>query len=433
MGRSALAIFAAFGTVADRMAKKTTSAGMGDPVVPPRHPSPLHVQTHLKPARSKAISWQTRSMKFILYTALAATTLVAAPVAVSPSLIDSPQIGGLEFKSLSSLSFGPDGFLLVAEPGTASIVVIQTGDVGPEKKVLEKPVADIGSVIASGLGARREDITIKDLAANPASGRLYLAVQRRPDNAVLIVTVDAAGKVAPFDTANLPWARITLPGSTASKVTNITDVAFDGTHVFATGTCNEEFASRIFTIPVPVKHGSTASVFSAETYHVAHRKWETKAPIQSFIPYSQNGETYVVGAFACTPVAKFKLNDLRSGDQVKGVSMVELGSGNRPLDLFSYTDKSGKDWLVVQTQRFAKNTFGPSQMWAARISMDYLDAAQTNENAARRDVGKPKGPAGIEIVDSLFGAVQADKLDNSRAIILKDNEGSLSLEVVDLP
>ena len=56
---------------------------------------------------------------------------------------------------------------------------------------------------------------------------------------------------------------VTLPGGTDSKVTNITDVAFDGERVFATGTCNEEFASRIFTIPVPVKHGSTAGVISA--------------------------------------------------------------------------------------------------------------------------------------------------------------------------
>jgi hypothetical protein len=205
---------------------------------------------------------------------------------------------------------------------------------------------------------------------------------------------------------------------------------------FATGTCNEEFASRIFTIPVPIKHGATASVFSAETYHVAHRKWETKAPIQSFVPYSSKEGTYVVGAFACTPVAKFKVDDLESGAQVKGVSMVELGSGNRPLDLFSYTDKSGKEWLVVHTQRFKQNAFGPSKMWGARISMDYLDAQapdKTNENAARRDEKEHVGPQGIEIVDALFGAVQVDKLSESEAIVLRDTEGTLSLEVAALP
>jgi hypothetical protein len=358
--------------------------------------------------------------------------LSAAPVAAS-ALIESPQTGGLQLKSLSSISFGPEGLLLVAEPGTASVLAIQTGDVGPAKARLEKPVADIGAVIADGLGAKKEDITIKDLAVNQASGRVYLAVQRRPDNAVMIMTVDAAGKVAPLNLDPLPWVRVTLPGGTASKVTNITDVAFDKDRVFATGTCNEEFASRIFTIPVPIKHGATASVFSAETYHVAHRKWETKAPIQSFVPYSSKEGTYVVGAFACTPVAKFMVDDLESGAQVKGMSMVELGSGNRPLDLFSYEDKSGKEWLVVHTQRFKQNAFGPSKMWGARISMDYLNAAETNEKAARRDEKEAKGPDGIEIVDALFGAVQVDKLSNTEVVVLRDNAGTLSLEVATLP
>ena len=141
----------------------------------------------------------------------------------------------------------------------------------------------------------------------------------------------------------------------------------------------------------------------------------------------------MVGAFACTPVAKFKVDDLESGAQVKGVSMVELGSGNRPLDLFSYTDKSGKEWLVVHTQRFKQNAFGPSKMWGARISMDYLDAAETNEKATRRDEKSAKGPEGIEIVESLFGAVQADKISNTEAIVLKHNDGTLSLEVAALP
>jgi len=237
--------------------------------------------------------------------ALCLSIIFLATLSASASLLDSPQKGGLQIQSLSSLSFGPEGLLLVAEPATASVVAIQTGDAGLKNERLDKPVADIGAQIAAGLGAKKEDITIKDLAVNPASGRVYLGVLRRPDNAVLIVSAGADGKVAPLNFEPLAWVRITLPGGTASKVTNITDVAFDKDRVFATGTCNEKFASRIFTIPVPLKIGATASVFSAETYHVAHRKWEDKAPIQSFIPYQSKEGTFVVGAFACTPVAKF--------------------------------------------------------------------------------------------------------------------------------
>ena len=225
---------------------------------------------------------------------------------------------------------------------------------------------------------------------------------------------------------------MTLPGVTSAKSTNITDVACTADRILAAGSCNEEFASKIFSLPLPLEHGATASVYSAETYHVAHGKWETRAPISSFIPHEEDGKSFVVGAFACTPVAKFPLDDLKSGAQVKGVSMVELGSGNRPLDLFEY-EKGGKRWLVTHTQRFHKPLFGPSEFWGARVDMAYLNSEKVNENATRRDTKQAKGPEGIEIVDALFGAVQVAKLDNSKAVVLRDHEGALAIETVELP
>lgn len=365
-----------------------------------------------------------------LLTLLAGVSLLTSVVAAP---LQDAQKGGLVLKNVSALGFGPEGLLLVADSGQSAILAIDTGDTGPFLK-LATPVADLGSVIAGGLGTTADQLTFIDLAVNPASGKIYLAVQRRPDNATLVLTIDAAGRVLPLDTARATWAAVTLPGGTSSKVTRITDVAFDGDRIFATGSANEEFASRIFTLPVPVRHGASAAVFSAETYHVAHRKWETKAPIQSFIPYHAKDGRYVVGAFACTPVARFRVDDIDSGAKVKGVSMVELGSGNRPLDLFEYTDASGKEWLVVHTQRFKDNLFGPSKFWGARVSMDYVNAVEdVNEKAVWRDVKEKKGPEGIEILDALFGAVQVDRLGEREMVVLREQEGRYSLEVAALP
>lgn len=358
----------------------------------------------------------------------------AAPVAASAEWMTQAQTGGLQLKSVSALAFGDSGVLLVAEPSTASIIAIQTGDVGPFAKLAAK-VPDFGRVVADGLGVAADQITVRDLAVNPASGRIYVAVSRKPDNAPVIVTVDAQGAVSMMNTDRMPWARVTLPGGSGSKVTTITDVAFAGDRILAAGSCNEEFASRVFSILLPLENGATASAFSAETYHVSHRKWETRAPISSFVPFTEDGRRYVVGAFACTPIAKFRVDDLQSGAQVKGVSMVELGSGNRPLDLFTY-QKGGKDWLVVHTQRFHKPLFGASAYWGARVDMGYLKGEtpeKTNENAVRRNVKESKGPDGIEIVDALFGAVQVDKLGDAEAVALMDREGRLSLEVIALP
>ena len=362
-----------------------------------------------------------------------AAVLTAAPFSHA-ALLENAQPSGLKLKTLSTLTFGPKGVLILADSSTATVTAIETGDTGP-LLALSQPVKDVAGTIAGGLGTDAGNISVLDMAVNPASGKVYLAVQRRPDNATLIVTIGSDGQVAPLDTSKLSHASVTLPGGAGSKITKVTDVAFDRDRIFATGSCNEEFASRIFTIPVPVKHGATADVFSAETYHVAHRKWETKAPIQSFIPYHSKEGRYVVGAFACTPVAKFRVDDLENGAKVKGVSMVELGSGNRPIDLFDYIDSDGKEWLVVHTQRFKENSFGPSKLWGARISMDYINAAedQANENAARRDVNEKSGPEGIEIVDALFGAVQVAKLGDRDMIVLRDTEGRLDLEVAALP
>lgn len=364
---------------------------------------------------------------------LALLAVASLAVAAAAAPLQDARKGGLNFKNVSALGFGPDGLLLVADSGQAAVLAIDTGDSGPFLK-LTAPVADLGSVVAGGLGTTAENLNFIDLAVNPASGKVYLAVQRRPDNASLVLTVDAAGRVQPLDTTAVAWAAVTLPGGTDSKVTRVTDVAFDRDRIFATGSANEEFASRIFTIPVPVRHGDTAAVFSAETYHVAHRKWETKAPIQSFIPYHAKDGRYVVGAFACTPVARFRVDDIESGAKVKGVSMVELGSGNRPLDLFEYTDASGKEWLVVHTQRFKDNLFGPSKFWGARISMDYVNAVEeVNEKAVWRDVKEKQGPEGIEILDALFGAVQVDRLDDREMVVLREQDGRFSLEVAALP
>lgn len=353
------------------------------------------------------------------------TTLHAGPA--PDTLLKNAQHGGLKLEAAGALSFGPQGLLVIAEPRMGSVVAVQTGDAGPVKKLKQK-VADVSGLVAKAVGATAENVTINDLAVNPQSGLIYLSVSRKPDNAASVVTIDADGKAAELKFDAMPWARVTLPGVTATKATNITDVAVASDRILAAGTCNEEFASKIFSIPLPMEHGATAGVYSAETYHVSHKKWETRAPISSFIPHEEGGKHYIVGAFACTPVAKFPLDDLKSGAQVKGVSVVELGSGNRPLDLFEY-EKGGKRWIVTHTQRFHKPLFGPSEYWGARMDAKYLDAADTNENAIRRDTKQAKGPEGIEIVDALFGARHVAKLDNDAAIVLRDG----ALETVTLP
>jgi len=367
---------------------------------------------------------------------LAGTALFAALSTSLPaaSHLKDAATGDPKLRSVGAMSFGPGGLLLVTEPRHAAIVAIETGDTGPVQK-LKQRVDNVGALLAARLGAPEGGVTIADMAVNPASGKIYLSVTRKPDNASLIVIVTADGQAAPLDYAKAKHARVSLPAADTAKVGNVSNVAFAGDRVLAAGSSNEEFSSKIFTLSLPLAHGGSAMPVSAETYHVAHGKWETKAPITSFVPMEENGKHYVVGSFACTPIAKFELDDLKPNAQVKGTSVVELGSGNRPLDMFTY-EKDGKQWLVTHTQRFHQNLFGPSKYWGARVDMSHIkvrDEAKINQKAVRRDVKQPKGPEGIEIVDSLFGAVHVDKLSNTEVVVLREQGTALTLEIAPLP
>ncbi len=376
----------------------------------------------------------------IVLAALACSlTQVQAADKGAASYFKEPSSGGLELTSIGKIAFGPAGMLLVSDPKTTSIVAVDTGDAGPVRK-LAKRVDDIEAVLAKAAGVA--GVLIVDMAVNPASGSIYFSVTERPGNRPHLLALDPDGtaKVVPLGKAS--HVRMTLPTSESAQLRNVTDLAWGDDSVIVAGQSSEEFANKIYEIPSPLENGENARFFSAETFHVAHNKWETKAPIQSFIPWEENGDFYIVGAFACTPIAKFPISELESGAKIKGTSVVELGSGNRPRDMFTYK-KDGVEWLVTNTQRFQKNLFGPSKYWAARVKMDYLNAASpedTNENAVRRDVNVPNGPAakGIEVVETLFGAVMVSQLANEEVIVLRETdsaneEAPHAVELVTLP
>lgn len=355
------------------------------------------------------------------------------------SYLKSPEKSGLVLKSAGKISFGPAGLLLVSDPSAASVVAIDTGDVGPVKSLSSK-VNNVEQVLAKALDS--ETALVMDMAVNPASGKIYFSVNVQPGNKPHLVAMDSSGAVTELGLDALSYVRMTLPTGENGKLRNVTDLAWGKDSVIVAGQSSEEFANKIFQIPAPLEHGVNAHFLSAETYHVAHRKWETKAPIQSFIPWEEDGDFYIVGAFACTPIAKFPISDLESGSKIKGTSVVELGSGNRPRDMFIY-EKGGVEWLVTNTQRFKKNLFGPSKYWAARVKLEYLDADEPdeiNENAARRNANAPNGPdaKGMEVVEELFGAVIVSQLENEKVVVLREvdpsGEGKAhNVELVSLP
>jgi hypothetical protein len=296
-------------------------------------------------------------------------------------------------------------------------------------------IEKIDEKLAGRIGTTPKGIEILHLAVNPASGVAYIALRKQDDKTSLILTVDGAGKIDEFALDNVKYARLALPAGAKAPLDKVTDVAWAEDRVLVAGRANEEFASKIYSIAAPLEHDSNATISSTETYHVAHGRWETKAPMQTILPYQEDGKRYLVGAFTCTPLVKYPLDEIKPDAKVKGVSMVELGQGNVPQDMFVY-EKNGHSYVLVNTVRRFGKQFGNSPYWTARVDLDLLrDSEKTNTKAIRRldATGKPQTDQ-IKMVDEYQGVVHMDRLDNDNALVLRtDSTGSWTLTPLALP
>src|SRR5262245_11208312 len=240
--------------------------------------------------------------------------------------------GDPKLKSIEAINFGAGGLLLIGDGRGAQVIAVQTGDT---KAISWKKteIDDIQSELAGRLGANAKGIQIIKVAVNPASHTAYFAVRKLDGKQDLILTLDGIGKIREFSLADVKYTRYALPPD-KSPITKITDITAAGDRILVAAQANETFASKIYVISE-----TKATCVSTETYHVAHNAWETRAPIRTIIPYEEAGKRFLVGAFTCTPIVKYYLDDIQSGDKVKGQSIIELGAGNHPLKIFTYEKK----------------------------------------------------------------------------------------------
>jgi hypothetical protein len=368
----------------------------------------------------------------------AAFTSLTSNAADAPKVLHNPVKGTPEIGKIDVISFAPNGTLLIGDAAKSQILAIETGDT-QEVTGDYQLVPGIQKKIAGLVGAPEKGIEIIDLAINPDSRRLYLAVRKQDDNAHLILTMTPDGMIEHFQIKDVNYVRVPIPQGTEAPINTLTDVTWARDRIVAAARCKEEFASKIFAAEAPLRHDASGQMYSAETYHVAHGKWETRAPMSVLIPYEEeDGSLYIVGAFSCTPVVKYPIESLQPGAKIKGISMIELGSGNRPLDMFAYNKSENGDGnasVLTNTFRFhhEKRPFGPSPYWACRFDQDLLSAKDTNEAAIRRLKGNDPATDKIELAEPFHGVVQMDRLDNQNALALRETETGLELVTLALP
>lgn len=342
--------------------------------------------------------------------------------------------GTPDVKSINVIEFAPGGVLLIGDGTASQILAVQTGDTEAVKQP-KATIEGIAAKLAASMGTTAKGIEIIDLAVNTASGRIYFAVRHQADRKYILLTLDGTGEIDEFSLKDVTYARLPLSAGDSAKVSAITDVAWADDRIVAAGRSNESFSSKIFSIDAPLSHEAVSSSYSAKTYHVSHRRWETKAPMSVVLPLRENGKTWIVGAFSCTPIVKYPLDSLKEGAVVTGVSVIELGSGNRPLDMMLY-EKDGKSYVLANTFRFhhAKKPFGPSPYWTVRFEQSLLsESDNVDENAQRRLAGSKPATDKIQMIESFHGVTQMDRLNETHAVVLRKTETDFNLEAVLLP
>jgi len=361
---------------------------------------------------------------------LAFSVIVTLTPAHSAKWTEGMKEGAPGLKSIGPLAFGPDGILFAADPSGAAIVAIDTADTTAAKAAKPLKVEGLNQKIAALLGTSADQILINDLAVNPISHQAYLAVSRGrgPEAAPVLIRVKTDGQLEAVDLDKVKFSRGQLPDAPIEGVVgqgnrqsnprqeSITDIAFLEDRVLIAGLSNEEFSSTLRAVPFPFK--TVANGTSVEIYHGSHGRFETRAPVRTFVPFKVGNEAQLLAAYTCTPLVQFPIKQLEPGAKIKGKTIAELGNRNRPLDMIVY-QKDGKDYLLLAN----------SSRGVMKITTDQIENTESIEQPVKDKKGLP-----YETIESWTGIDQLDRFDPQHALVLhRSDSGSLDLESRELP
>jgi len=335
----------------------------------------------------------------------------------------APIKGNITLKSLTSIAFNKEGTLFLADPLGAHLYAVET-KIGTQAIAEKVNVGNIDEKLAALLGVQVKDIKIEDMAVHPLSREIYLALTRNgaPAQSV-VVKVDHQGKlqtvsltdVSYYETAltDVPPVGTKLPKEWMTLNLAVTDMAFVDGELFVAGLSGEQFSSKLRRFSYPFSNKSQA--VQLEIFHTSHDIYETSSPISTFLPFTINGQPHILAAYGCSPLAKFSLKEIRSKTQLRGVTLAELGGGNRPLDMIAYK-KDGKDYVLIAN----------SDRTLMRMSSDDLDKG----TALTTVVPGAYVDAGVNYLSiAEVGIMQLDDYTDKSFIVIKRDidDGSLNL------
>jgi hypothetical protein len=337
-------------------------------------------------------------------------------------------VGAVQLQSAGVMHFGRDGTLFLADPRGAAIYAIDVGDTSRDTSRTGLRISDVDGKIAAALGTTRDQIHIVDMVTHPVSQSLYFSLTRGKGNDAVPVLVrvtkrDEKVTVLPLESirnarADIPDAPATdakTPWGESKRTFSVTDLALVGGELYIAGLGNEEFASTLRRMPYPFVGKEAAT--TVEMYHTSHDRYETAAPIESFIAIDLAGKPSLVAGYGCSPIVTIGRDELAAGKHVRGKTVAELGGGNRPFDMIRYTNAKGKEYILIANSNRTLTRLDPEQIAAAKAM-----------TSAVKQAWEPAGVGYLPV--AIVGVLQLDNFNANNIVMLKRDIETGSLDVV---
>ncbi|MFS2162624.1 hypothetical protein [Variovorax sp. Varisp62] len=356
--------------------------------------------------------------------------LCATATVLACCLGASVSAAAADVKSISRLAAGPGNILFIADWKAARVHAISLPAAQQQPAGTAFNILDLETLLSAQVGGAK--VTVEDMVVRPGTAQVYVAVSYGAAKApaLILVTSDKKARRVDLKAAastsvalrDAPTSDYSFWKETPERSFTVTDMKWREGELFVAGLSNQDFASTLRRVKYPFD--TKQSVTSVEIYHAGHNLIETRAPIRAMSFASWGGKPYLVAAYTCTPLVTIPLDDLKDGAHIRGKTVAELGYGNTPADMISYSrTEQGKteDFLLLANFDRVSNVIPVSQLEAT---------------GSRPGIEKqvPFGQlAGVEVIQApLAGTLRLDNLDEKSFVVVRRRLEKDALQLVSI-
>jgi hypothetical protein len=322
-----------------------------------------------------------------------------------------------DIKSVSRLAVGPGNVLFLADWKEAKVHALTLPDAPAKPAGDAFNILDLEPLLSAQVGGAK--VTVEDMVARPGAGEVYIAVSYGPAKAPALIRVTSDHRALRLDLARAKATSVALSDApSASDVLwrdipersfTVTDMKWRDGELFIAGLSNQDFSSSLRRVKYPFDAKQTMA--SIEIYHTGHNLVETRAPIRAMSFATLGGRGYLIAAYTCTPLVTIPLDDIKDGAHLRGKTIAELGYGNTPADLITYsTSENGQshDYLMLLNFERGGSAIPLSQVEAANAKPGLESPVSYSQLAGLDPIAAP-----------LAGAIRIDNLDDQSFIVVR--------------